>query len=77
MIGKYRLTVWDSLCTRGIIDIYPLTEEVPIRIEFWDDEIDSIRTFDLESQRSIENLEEVVIYPATDFRKKREKEFLF
>ena len=51
----------------GIIDIYPLTEEVPIRIEFWDDEIDSIRTFDLESQRSIENLEEVVIYPATDF----------
>ena len=34
----------------GIIDTYPLTEEVPIRIEFWDDEIDSIRTFDLEDR---------------------------
>ena len=51
----------------GILDIFPLTEEVPIRIEFWGDEIDSIRTFDIESQRSIENLEEIEIYPATDF----------
>lgn len=53
----------------GIMDIYPLTEEVPIRIELWGDEVDSIRTFDVESQRSIENLEEVQIYPATDFPK--------
>ena len=51
----------------GILDIYPLTEEVPIRIEFWGDEIDSIRTFDVESQRSIENLESIRIYPASDF----------
>ncbi len=51
----------------GILDIYPLTEEVPIRIELWGDEIDSIRTFDVESQRSIENLEEIVVYPASDF----------
>ena len=51
----------------GIMDIYPLTEEVPIRIELWGDEIDSIRTFDVESQRSIENLEEIRIYPAGDF----------
>ncbi len=51
----------------GILDIYPLTEEVPIRIELWGDEIDSIRTFDVESQRSIENLQEIVIYPASDF----------
>ena len=51
----------------GILDIYPLTEEVPIRIEFWGDEIDSIRTFDLESQRSIENLQEIEIYPASEF----------
>lgn len=51
----------------GILDIYPLTEEVPIRVELWGDEIDSIRTFDVESQRSIENLEEITIYPATDF----------
>ena len=51
----------------GIMDIYPLTEETPIRIELWGDEVDSIRTFDVESQRSIENLEEIIIYPATDF----------
>ena len=43
----------------GILDIYPLTEELPVRIELWDDEVDSIRTFDVESQRSIENLESV------------------
>ena len=41
----------------GIIDIYSLTDEVPVRIELWDDEIDSIRSFDAESQRSNENLE--------------------
>ena len=50
----------------GIIDIFPLTEENPIRIELWDDEVDSIRSFDAESQRSIENLEEVHIYPACE-----------
>lgn len=41
----------------GILDIYPLTEELPVRIELWGDEVDSIRTFDVESQRSIENLD--------------------
>ncbi len=50
----------------GIMDIYPLSEEVPVRIELWDDEIDSIRSFDAESQRSIEVLEHVEIYPATE-----------
>jgi len=51
----------------GILDIYPLTEELPIRIELWGDEVDSIRTFDVETQRSIENLSEIVIYPASEF----------
>ena len=50
----------------GILDIYPLTEELPVRIELWDTEVDSIRTFDLESQRSIEQLDEIDIYPATE-----------
>ncbi len=50
----------------GIIDIFPLTEESPYRIELWGDEIDSIRSFDVESQRSIENLEAVTIYPAAE-----------
>lgn len=51
----------------GIIDIFPLTEDAPVRIELWDDEIDSIRIFDAESQRSVERLEEIVIYPATEY----------
>jgi transcription-repair coupling factor (superfamily II helicase) len=50
----------------GIIDIFPLTEEVPVRIELWDEEVDSIRSFDAESQRSIENLDCVKIYPAKE-----------
>ena len=50
----------------GIVDIFPLTEEVPVRIELWDDEVDSIRTFDLESQRSVEQLENITIYPAAE-----------
>ncbi len=50
----------------GILDIYPLTEENPVRIEFWGDEIDSLRSFDSETQRSLENLEEIRIYPATE-----------
>ena len=50
----------------GIIDIYPLTDENPIRIELFDDEIDTIRVFDAMSQRSIENLESVKIYPARE-----------
>ena len=57
----------------GILDVYPLTEEVPIRIELWGDEIDSIRTFDVESQRSIENLEQITIYPASDFPEEEAK----
>ncbi len=51
----------------GILDVYPLTEELPLRIELWGDEVDSIRTFDSESQRSIENLKEASIGPATEF----------
>ena len=50
----------------GIIDIFPLTEEVPYRIELWGDEIDSIRTFDVSSQRSIERVNTVTIFPAAE-----------
>ena len=50
----------------GIVDIYCLTEENPWRIELWGDEIDSLRSFDPESQRSLENLEEITIYPAVE-----------
>ena len=50
----------------GILDVYPLTEENPLRIELWGDEIESIREYDALSQRSIEELPEALIYPATD-----------
>ena len=58
----------------GIVDIFSLTEEVPFRIELWDDEIDSIRSFDAESQRSIEMLESVKIYPAKEPEAEQGKE---
>lgn len=50
----------------GILDVFPLTEENPIRIELWGDEIDTIRYFDCESQKSIENIDRVSIYPAAE-----------
>ena len=50
----------------GILDLFSLTEEAPWRIEFWGDEIDSIRSFETESQRSIERVEVVEIFPAAE-----------
>ncbi len=50
----------------GIVDVYPFTSENPVRIEFWDTEVDGIRTFDAETQRSIDTLDRVEIYPASD-----------
>ncbi len=50
----------------GIIDIFDLTEENPYRIELWGDEVESLRRFDVLSQRSIEALRELTIYPATE-----------
>lgn len=50
----------------GIVDIFPLTEENPWRIEFFDDEVDSIRLFELQSQRSIENVQQIIIPPAAE-----------
>lgn len=50
----------------GIIDVFPLTEECPYRIELWGDEVDGIRRIDVESQRSVEAVSEIEIYPATE-----------
>ncbi len=50
----------------GIVDIFDLTEDNPVRLEFWGDEITGIRSFDVESQRSIERLDSVSIFPATE-----------
>ncbi len=50
----------------GIVDIFPLTEEHPIRMELWGDEIDSLRYFDVATQKSIDSVEHVTVYPAME-----------
>ena len=50
----------------GILDIFPLTEENPVRIELWGDEVDSLRYFDAQSQKSVDNADSVTVYPALE-----------
>ena len=50
----------------GIIDIYPMTEKYPIRVELFDDEVDSIRYFNADTQRSLEQINEITIHPAEE-----------
>ena len=50
----------------SIIDIYSLNHELPIRIDLFDTEIDSIRFFEIGNQRSLENVDEISVMPATD-----------
>ncbi|MBY6889731.1 transcription-repair coupling factor, partial [Clostridium botulinum] len=50
----------------GIIDIYPPISSEPYRLEFFDDEIDSIRNFNVNSQRSIEKVNNINIFPAKE-----------
>ena len=50
----------------SIIDIYSLNHELPVRIDLFDTEIDSIRFFEIGNQRSLENIDEISVMPATD-----------
>lgn len=50
----------------GILDIYPPTSALPYRVELFGDEIDSIRTFNIESQRSIDKVKTLEIFPAKE-----------
>ena len=50
----------------GIIDIFPMTLAQPVRVEFFDDEVDSIRFFDVESQRSEEKIDHLSFFAATE-----------
>lgn len=64
---EYQVEAMGQFSVRGgILDVFPLTEENPVRIELWGDEIDTIRSFDVESQKSIKNLDVVHIYPACE-----------
>ncbi|MBX2823883.1 MAG: transcription-repair coupling factor [Gammaproteobacteria bacterium] len=51
----------------SILDLYPMTSEHPYRLEFFDDEIESIRAFDAENQRSIEKRQSIELLPAHEF----------
>ncbi|MDR0841105.1 MAG: transcription-repair coupling factor [Christensenellaceae bacterium] len=50
----------------GYVDIFPITAENPVRIEFFDDEIDTMRSYDALTQRSIENVDSVSVPPAAE-----------
>ncbi len=64
---EYQVETMGQFAVRGgIIDVFPLTEENPVRIELWGDEIDTIRSFDAESQKSIDIVDGIVIYPAAE-----------
>ena len=57
-----------EMALRGfIVDLFPLEYDNPVRIEFFGDEIDSIRFFDAETQLSIEDIDDIVIKPCTEF----------
>lgn len=57
-----------EFAVRGaIVDLFPMGSKVPFRIELFDDEVDSIRTFDPETQRSMEKIEQIQLFPAREF----------
>ena len=53
----------------GIVDIFPISSKVPIRLELFGDEVDSLREFDLASQRSMHAVEQVDILPLSEIEK--------
>lgn len=63
----------------GIIDVFSPSEPSPVRIEFFDDEIDSIRSVDIKTQRSVKNLKSVRIIPCSDlmFQKDEIRKILY
>jgi len=62
-----RVDTKGQFCIRGgIIDLYPPISALPFRIELYDDEIDSIRTFNSETQRSIDKVDQIDIFPAKE-----------
>ena len=70
-IGYERETIVNGTGKVGVrgyvIDIFPTSYENAVRIEFWGDTVDSIKYFDVDTQLSLEEIEEVTIYPFTEF----------
>jgi len=57
----------------GILDVFSFSNDEPYRIEFFGDEVDSIRTFDVETQLSLEQLKKIAIIPNVENKKMEEK----
>ena len=56
-----------EIATRGfVIDIFPINDTEPVRIEFWSDTVDTIKSFDINSQRTKKELKEITIFPNTE-----------
>ena len=70
-LGYIRETIVSKtgeIAIRGfVIDIFPLGQKNPVRLEFWGDTIESIRIFDVETQLTLENLDDIEILPNTEF----------
>jgi len=66
-IKETTVTMTGEIAVRGfVIDIYPINNEMPVRIEYWDDEIDTIKTFDPNTQRTTKEIKEITIFPNTE-----------
>ncbi len=65
MVGQYSIR-------GGILDVFSPDQTQPVRVEFFGDEIESIRRFDPETQRSVHKLNECVLAPLTEFRRSRQ-----
>ncbi|HEZ1027853.1 TPA: transcription-repair coupling factor [Neisseria meningitidis] len=61
----------------GIVDLFPMGSEMPYRIDLFDDEIDSIKTFDTETQRTISPVSEIRLLPANEFPTDSEAQKIF
>lgn len=62
------VTQTGEIANRGyILDVYPIDSKNAVRIEFWGDEIDSIRYFDVDTQLSLGEVDEILIFPVTEF----------
>ena len=67
-----------EFAVRGsIIDVYPMGSGLPFRIELFDDEIESLRQFDTETQRTIEKITEINVLPAREFPLNEQSQLLF
>ena len=75
------VTISGEMAIRGyVVDIFPLDYENPIRIEFWGDNIDEIREFNVDTQMTIKKLDEVIINPNSEFiasSEERKQKYLY